>query len=120
MADTHTTYDNIVLENKMTDLVNTNVDVNALFTTDDSLVENAGMKKVINKYTYTGEVEKLAKGAKNTASKKGAVSYVPSEYEVARYQHTFNYNDDDIMKDPYVLEVMTNGASTVVANEIKS
>lgn len=121
MADTiYTTYDNIVLENKMTDLVNTNVDVNALFTTDDSLVENAGMKKVINKYTYTGEVEKLTKGAKNTASKKGAVSYVPSEYEVARYQHTFNYNDDDIMKDPYVLEVMTNGASTVVSNEIKS
>ena len=31
-----------------------------------------------------------------------------------------NPNDDDIMKDPYVLEVMTNGASTVVSNEIKS
>lgn len=118
--EVYTTYDNIVLENKMTDLVNTNIDVNSLFTTDDSLVENAGMKKVINKYTYSGEVEKLAKGAKNTAAKKGAVTYVPSEYTVERYQHTFEYNDEDIMKDPYVLEVMTKGASTVVSNEIKS
>lgn len=120
MADIHTTYDNIVLENKMTDLVNTYVDVNALFTTDDSLVESAGMKKVINKYTYTGEVEKLAKGAKNTASKKGAVTYVPSEYTVERYQHTAEWNDEDVMTDPYVLDVITNKASEVVSNEIKS
>ena len=57
-------YDNFVLENKMTDLVNTLLDTNALFTTDTSLESEAGLKKVVNKYTYSGAVEKLAKGAR--------------------------------------------------------
>lgn len=113
-----TGYDNIVIENKMTDLVNTKLDVRSLFTTDYSLAETAGMKKVINKYTYTGKVEKLAKGAKNTT--KGGVTFEPKEYEVNRYQQTFVYNDMDIMKDPYLLDVLTNGASTLMSNEIKT
>lgn len=110
-------YENFVLENKMTDLVNTNLDVNSLFTTDNSLMAEAGLKKVINKYTYTGAVEKLAKGAKN--STKGAVSFVPAEYVVERYQQTFEYNDMDVMQDPYILDVMTTGASTLMTNNIK-
>ena len=110
-------YENIVLENKMTDLVNTNIDVNALFTVDNSLELEAGMKKIVNTYEYEGEVEKLAKGAKNTV--RGSVKLTPSEYTVERYQHTFSYNDMDIMQDPYVLDVMTTGASTVVANDIR-
>lgn len=111
-------YANYILENKMTDLVNTSIDVNALFTVDNSLEGEAGLKKVINKYTYTGEVEKLAKGAKNT--KKGAVTFTPSEYEIERYQQTFEYNDMDIMADPYMLDVATKGASEVMANHIRS
>ena len=111
------TYDNFVLENKMTDLVNTNVNVNALYTIDNSLALEAGLKKVINKYTYTGAVEKLAQGAKNSV--KGAVSFVPAEYTVERYQQTFGYNDMDVMKDPYVLDVLTTGASQLMANEVR-
>lgn len=111
------TYENFVLEHKMTDLVNTNVNVNALYTVDNSLALEAGLKKVINKYTYTGAVEKLAKGAKNTA--RGSVAMVPTEYVVERYQQTFGYNDMDIMVDPFVLDVMTTGAAAVMANEIR-
>ena len=111
-------YENIVIENKMTDLVNSNIDVNALFTRDDSLAEAAGLKKVINKYTYTGAVEKLAKGAKNTTI--GSVAYVPVEYTVNRYQQTFEYNDMDVMQDPYLLDVATKGASDVMANDIRT
>ena len=110
-------YENFVLENKMTDLVNTNLDVNALFTTDASLEAEAGLKKIVNKYTYSGAVEKLAKGAKNTT--RGAVALVPTEYTVARYQQTFGYNDMDIMQDPYVLDVMTSGAADLMANHIR-
>ena len=113
-----TGYENIVIENKMTDLVNTKIDVNSLFTTDYSLTEEAGLKKVINKYTYTGKVEKLAKGAKNTT--KGEATFTPEEYVVNRYQQTFVYNDMDIMQDPYLLDVLTTGASTLMSNEIKS
>lgn len=111
-------YDNFVLENKMTDLVNTNLNVNSLFTTDTSLESEAGLKKVVNKYTYSGAVEKLAKGAKNTT--KGSVTLVPTEYTVERYQQTFEYNDMDIMQDPYVLDVMTTGAAETMANHIRT
>lgn len=111
------TYENRVIENKMTDLVNTKANINALFTPDYSLTTEAGLKKIINKYTYTGAVEKLAKGAKNTT--KGGVELVPAEYVVERYQQTFTYNDEDIMKDPYVLDVMTTGASELMANHIR-
>lgn len=110
-------YDNFILENKMTDLVNTNVNVNALYTIDNSLAVEAGLRKVINKYTYTGAVEKLAKGAKNTV--RGAVSFTPTEYVVERYQQTFGYNDMDVMQDPYILDVLTTGASQTMANEIR-
>ena len=111
-------YDNFVLENKMTDLVNTNLNVNALFTTDTSLESEAGLKKIVNKYTYSGTVEKLTKGAKNTV--KGSVTLVPTEYLVERYQQTFEYNDMDIMQDPYVLDVMTTGAAETMANHIRT
>lgn len=112
------TYENFVIEHKMTDLVNTNANVNALYTMDTSLATEAGLKKIVNKYTYTGTVEKLAQGAKNTV--KGSVSMIPVEYEVERYQQTFTYNDMDIMRDAYVLDVATTGAAQTMANEIRT
>ena len=117
MATAHELYTNEVLENKMTDLVNTNLDVNALFTRDDSLASEAGLKKVVNKYTYAGTVEKLEKGAKNSV--RGKVTFVPKEYTIERYQQTFDYNDMDIMQDPYILDVASTGAATEMANEIR-
>lgn len=110
-------FENFILENKMTDLVNTNLNVNSLFTIDYSLASAAGLKVVVNKYTYTGKVEKLAKGAKNT--QRGNVTMIPTEYEVERYQQTYDYNDMDVMQDPYIVDVYSNGASTLMANEIK-
>lgn len=113
-----TTYENFILENKMTDLVNTKLDARSLMTTDFSLAESAGLKKVVNKYTYSGAVEQLAKGAKNTT--KGSVTFTPTEYTVKRYQQTFTYNDMEVMQDPYILDVATNGASVLMANQIKT
>ena len=112
-----TGYENFIIENKMTDLVNSELNVRSLMTIDYSLAEAAGLKKVINKYTYTGKVEKLAKGAKNTT--KGAVTFTPNEYTVERYQQTYTYNDMDVMQDPYLLDVASKGASVLMANEIK-
>lgn len=113
-------YANYILENKMTDLVNTNIDVNALFTVDNSLEGEAGLTKKVHKYSYVGGtelVEELAKGAKNT--KKGTVSFEEEVYEIKRYQQTFEYNDMDIMADPYMLDVLTKGASDTMANHIR-
>lgn len=112
-----TGYENFIIENKMTDLVNSELNVRSLMTIDYSLAEAAGLKKVINKYTYTGKVEKLAKGAKNTT--KGGVTFTPKEYTVERYQQTYTYNDMDVMQDPYLIDVASKGASVLMANEIK-
>ena len=70
MATAHTLYENKVLENKITDLVNTKLETRSLMTMDYSLAESAGLKKVVNKYTYTGKVEKLAKAAKTPQKAK--------------------------------------------------
>lgn len=112
-------YENFVLENKMTDLVNTNLDVNALFTRDDSLTVEAGLDKIVHVYEYKAEVEQLEAGAKNSDGARGKVTWKPEKYTVKRYQQTFDYNDMDIMQDPYLLDVATNGASVVMANEIR-
>lgn len=110
-------YENFVLENKMTDLVNSNLDVHALFTVDASLENVDGMRKVINKYTYQGQVEKLAKGAKNSV--RGGNTMVTNTYDIERYQQTFDYNDEDVMKDSFYLDTLTTGAATLMSNHIK-
>ncbi len=111
------TYPNFVLENKMTDLTNTYLNVGALYTVDDSLETSAGLKKVIHKYTYTGTVEKLAKGQKNSV--RGKVGFEPVEYTVSRYQQTYDLSDDEVMEDPYVSDVAIKGAAQTMANEIR-
>jgi hypothetical protein len=85
---------------------------------DTSLQTSAGLIKKIHKYTYTGEVEKLAKGAKN--AKKGTVGLVAKDYTVERYQQTFEYNDMDVMADPMVVDVLSDGAAKTMANEIRT
>ena len=67
-------------------------------TIDYSLTTEAGLTKTVHKYTYSGKVEKLAKGAKN--SERGKVTFESVDYTVNRYQQTYDYNDMDVMKDP--------------------
>nr|DAL55612.1 MAG TPA_asm: capsid protein [Caudoviricetes sp.] len=112
------TYDNFVIENKITDIVNSTLDVNPLMTVDTTLTTAAGLKKTIHKYTYEGAVEKLEKGAKNTT--KGKVKAVPVDYTVERYQQTYVYNDMDVMNDPFIVDVLSDGAAKTMANEIRT
>lgn len=99
----HLLYENFVLENKMDEFLTTLVDMNNYLTPDYTLAENAGMKKVINKYTATGDVEKLEMGKGN--SDEISVSFEPSEYVVGTYQQKFVYYDEQEMNDPMVVEV---------------
>src|SRR5699024_12050670 len=62
----NTVYANEVLANKLTDILTTKVDLQGYMTVDTSLTENAGMKKVINTYTASGNVEDLDMGEGNT------------------------------------------------------
>ena len=112
----NTVYQNFVLESRLSDLLNTKLNTRSLMTVDNSLTESAGMIKKINTYTYTGKVEKLAKGAKNTI--RGAVSYTPKQYEVEVSQQVFDYYDEEFMQDPKVVEMGMNGAATLMVNDM--
>ena len=68
----NTVFPKKVIEAKAKDLLHTRINARSLMTVDTTLAENEGMTKTINVYTYSGKVEKLADGAKNTV--RGSIS----------------------------------------------
>lgn len=114
----NTVYDNAVLEAKLTELLNSRLEVRSLMTVDDSLAESAGLTKIINRYTYTGTVEELGSGEANQSA--GTLTFTPEEHTVKRYQQTFRYNDVDAMKDPGLVDMALSGAADVMANQLRT
>lgn len=98
----HLLYENEVLESLLENKVITALDVNAFISSDYSLSENAGMKKVINRYTATGRAEDLDMLEGNTGEIE--VSFTPEEYVVKTSQAKFVYADEQEMNDPMVVE----------------
>jgi hypothetical protein len=109
-------YENKVLEAKAKDLLLTAINTKNLMSIDSELAQNAGMKKVINVYTYSGEAEELGVGEGNT--NRGSIAYVPSEYEVKMVQQAFDYFDEDFMKDNTIVDNMLKGANQVMINKM--
>ena len=107
-------YENFVLESRLTDLLNSKINVRNFITVDTSLVATPGMKKKINTYTYTGKVEELTKGNKNGT--RGYVTFTPKDYDVKVVQQVFDYNDEDFMQDPTVVDMGVQGLSTLMVN----
>ena len=110
----HTIYENEILSNKITDILTTQIDMNAYMTIDTSMTESAGMKKVINTYTATGEVEELGMGQGN--STEITVSFAPTEYDVKTYQGKFAFYDEQEMTDPMVVDVGLEGCAKTMIN----
>ena len=113
----NTIYENTVLEAKLTELLNSKLEVRSLMTMDDSLTESAGLSKVINRYTYNGTVETLDGGEANSTA--GTLRFTPETYTVKRYQQTFRYNDVEAMKDPALIDMALSGAADVMANQLR-
>lgn len=112
----HTVYENFVLESKIENLLTTGIDMNAYMTIDYSLAENAGMKKVVNVYTATGEVEDLNMGEGNSA--EITVSFTPTEYTVGVTQGKFAYYDEQEMTDPMVVDAGLQAIADKMANDL--
>lgn len=112
----NTVYPNVVLESKATDLLTTSVNTRSLMSIDTSLQESAGMKKTINTYTYTGTAEEVAEGEGNTVI--GSAAYVGKDYTVGVVQQAFGYTDEDVMKDPQIVDVNMKGATQVMVNKL--
>lgn len=111
-------YENTVLEGLFKDILNTKLNTRSLMKVDASLAANAGMKKVINVYSYTGSAEAVAMGDANT--ERGAISFEPVEYDVATYQHTFAFYDEEFQTDPNVLDYGIKGSSQVMVNDMNN
>lgn len=114
----NTVYDNFVLESRLTDILNTKLPARSFMTIDTSLTQSPGMIKRIHTYTYTGKVEKVAKGATNET--RGAVTFTPKDYKVALSQQVFDYHDEEVMQDPNVVDVGMNGSATLMINDLNT
>lgn len=114
----NTIYDNKIIEAKAQDLLETAINTRSLMTVDNSLAETAGMTKVINVYTYTGEAEELANGEGNSV--RGALSFKANEYKVKRVQANFDYTDDDFMMDQTVVDNGVAGATAILKNKMNA
>lgn len=111
----HVCYENIVLSNKMNDILTTKVNLNNYLTIDNSLAESAGMKKVVNTYTSTGDVEKLGMGEGNSTSIE--VSFTPVEYDVEMFQGKFAFYDEQEMTDPLIVDKGISDSATRMVNK---
>jgi hypothetical protein len=98
----HKVYENFILSNKLNDILTTAVDINNYLTVDTSMTQGPGMKKTVNTYTSTGDVEALAMGKGNTAGIE--VTFTSAEYDVLTYQGKFAFYDEQEMTDPMVVD----------------
>lgn len=114
----NTVYSNKVIAAKAKDLLTTSINARSMMTIDDSLAQNAGMIKTINTYTYTGVAEELNAGVGNTAATRGSIAYVGKDYTVKMVQQAFDYLDEDVMKDPQIVDFGVKGASQVMVNKM--
>lgn len=112
----NTVYQNAVLESQLKDNLTTAINHRALMKVDTSLAVEAGTIKKINTYTYTGKVEKLAPGAKNTV--RGQITYTTTPYEVQRAQQVWDYNDIEFMSDPTIVEHGMKAGANLLVNDI--
>lgn len=110
--------DRKVIEDRISDILETSLDTVQLMTIDNDLTENAGMVKQINTYTYEGAVEAVAEGATNTT--RGKVVVAEKEYRVQVKQQVFDYTDEQYMKDPMVVEVGAKGMATTMKNDMNN
>ena len=111
----HMIYENVILSNKVNDILTTKVNLNNYMTIDTSMAEGAGMKKVVNTYTSTGAVEELGIGEGNSQSIE--VSFVPAEYEVKTYQGKFSFYDEQEMTDPMIVDTGLQHSADRMVNE---
>ena len=115
---THKAYENYVLETHIEDQLNSKLDLLRFCTVDNSLVGVAGDKKMIRVYSATNGTEKLAMGEGNTQNIE--TTYEDKEYVIALAQNRFPYYDEELMKDPKVVETGLNHAAVDMVNTIQA
>lgn len=114
----HQTFENVVMSNKINDILTTQVNLNNYMTIDTSLSEAAGMKKNVITYNSTGNVEQLAMGEGNSESIE--VQNTTAEYDVLTYQGKFAFYDEEEMIDPMVVDTGLKHSADSMINTFTS
>jgi hypothetical protein len=112
----NTVYPNKVIEAKAKDLLTTSLNVRSLMSIDTELAQTAGMTKTVNVYTYSGVAEEVGAGEGNSV--RGSITYTPTDYTVKYVQQTFDYQDEDFMKDNLIVDNMIKGATQTMTNKM--
>ena len=115
---THKAYENYVLAAHMEDQLDSKLDLLQFCTVDNSLVGVAGDKKIVRVYSATNGTEKLAMGDGNTLNIEA--TYEDVEYKIALAQNRFPYYDEELMRDPMVVETGLNHAAVDMANTVQA
>ena len=115
---THKAFPNFVLENTIEDQYNSHLDLMRFCTVDNSLVGVAGDTKKIRVYSATDATEKLAMGAGNT--KNIEVTYSDEEYTILLAQNRFPYYDEELMRDPLVVDTGVRHMTTDMFNHTQA
>lgn len=111
----HKCYENVILSSKLNDILTTKVDLNQYMTIDTSMAEEAGMKKTVNVYTSTGDVEELGMGEGNSQGIE--VSFTAKDYEVKTYQGKFSFYDEQEAKDPMIVDAGLQHSGDIMTNK---
>ena len=98
----NTRYENIVLQDKLTEALKTAISISNYITMDDSLTEAAGMTKRVNTYASAGDVQDVAEGEGNTTDI--TMAYTSKDYKVTTTQGRFVWTDEDEMTDPFLVD----------------
>lgn len=112
----NTVYANKIIEAKAKDILTTAINARSMMTIDNTLAQDAGMTKTINTYTYSGTAEEVAAGSGN--SSRGSIAYAGKDYTVKMIQQAFDYLDEDVMKDPVIVDMGIKGATSIMANKM--
>ena len=112
----NTVFNNKIVEAKAKDLLTTAINTRSMMSVDNTLAQEAGMVKTINVYTYTGEAEEVGAGEGNSV--RGSISYTPKDYTIKYVQQTFDYQDEDFMKDGTIVDNMLKGATQTMTNKM--
>ena len=115
LLNSHKIYENFVLENKIEDILTTNVDLQSYMTVDNSLALQPGMKKVVHTYIASGNVEDLEMGEGN--SEAIDVTFKSADYDVKVTQGKFQYYDEQEMTDPMVVDTGLEGLAKTMIND---
>lgn len=115
---THQAYPNYVLANEIEDQYNSKLDLMRFCTVDNSLVGVAGDTKKIRVYQATNGTEKLAMGEGNTQNIE--VTYADKDYTILMAQNRFPYYDEELMKDPLVVQTGVRHMTTDMFNSVQA